>query len=338
MLSGAPRALRTGLGVLWIALVAGTLPAQALGGGGPEPAPGALPSGDLESQVEHLTQRVQGMEGKLRESAAARKAADQARMEAERRLAEGAQELGRLRAEVSLLKDAKLALEARLRRAEEQAESAARARLAAEESARRLGTELDAGAADRAALEVQLDRLIELQRQADQSGLERIRVLTQEQSDLRRSLAERDSEVKRLQSELGSAQAERDALGRRLDALRLPGADLEAGTITLEEAQSQAAAAAATYREALARVRESRDAGARRSVREAAQGLYRRQLQVARLLGARSVYRVGPGDSYAAIAERFYGDGRRWPEIQEANRLVALDPIHLVPGLSLVIP
>jgi nucleoid-associated protein YgaU len=236
-----------------------------------------LPSGDLESQVEHLTQRVQGMEGKLRESAAARKAADQARMEAERRLAEGAQELGRLRSEVSLLKDAKLALEARLRRAEEQ-------------------------------------------------------------SDLRRSLAERDSDVTRLQSELGSAQAERDALGPRLDALRLPSADLEAGTITLEEAQSQAAAAAATYQEALARVRESRDAGARRSVREAAHELYRRQLQVARLLGARSVYRVGPGDSYAAIAGRFYGDGRRWPEIQEANRLVVLDPIHLVPGLSLVIP
>lgn len=125
-----------------MALVAGTLPAQEPEGGGPVPAPGALPSGDLESQVEDLTQRVHGMEGKLRESAAARKAADQARMEAERRLAEGAQELARLRAEVSLLKDAKEALEVRLRRAEEQAERAAQARLAAEESARRLGAEL----------------------------------------------------------------------------------------------------------------------------------------------------------------------------------------------------
>jgi nucleoid-associated protein YgaU len=321
-----------------MALVAGTLPAQVPGGGGTHPAPGASPGGELESQVEELTQRVHGMEGKLRESAAARKAADQARMEAERRLAEGAQELARLRAEVSLLKDAKEALEARLRRAEEQAEGAARARLAAEESARRLGAELETEAADRTALELQLDRLIALQRETNQPGLERILALTQEQSDLRRSVAERDSDLKRLRSELRSAQAERDLLSRRLDALRLPSADPEAGTITLEDAQNQAATAAATFRDAMARVRDTRDAGARRALRDAAQGLYRRQLQVARLLGAHSVYRVGPGDSYAGIAGRFYGDGRRWPEIQEANHGVAPDPTHLAPGLSLVIP
>lgn len=123
-----------------------------------------------------------------------------------------------------------------------------------------------------------------------------------------------------------------------MDALSLPSANPEAGTITLEEAKNQAATAAATFREAMAGVRHNRDAGARRAVRDAAQGLYRRQLQVARLLGARNVYRVGPGDSYAGIAGRFYGDGRRWPEIQEANHRVAPDPTHLMPGLSLVIP
>jgi nucleoid-associated protein YgaU len=51
------------------------------------------------------------MEGKLRESAHARKSAEQARMEAERRLAEGAQETERLSGEIQRLKEAQLELE-----------------------------------------------------------------------------------------------------------------------------------------------------------------------------------------------------------------------------------
>ncbi|MTW20092.1 LysM peptidoglycan-binding domain-containing protein [Allochromatium palmeri] len=49
-------------------------------------------------RFDELQQRVEGMEGKLRESAHARKSADQARMEAERRLAEAMQTLEALRA------------------------------------------------------------------------------------------------------------------------------------------------------------------------------------------------------------------------------------------------
>lgn len=48
--------------------------------------------------LEELQHRLQGMEGKLRDSALARKSADQARMEAERRLAESLQTLETLRA------------------------------------------------------------------------------------------------------------------------------------------------------------------------------------------------------------------------------------------------
>ena len=48
-------------------------------------------------QLNELQHRIQGMEGKLRESALARKSADQARMEAERRLAESLQALEALR-------------------------------------------------------------------------------------------------------------------------------------------------------------------------------------------------------------------------------------------------
>jgi nucleoid-associated protein YgaU len=48
--------------------------------------------------LDELQHRLQGMEGKLRESALARKSADQARMEAERRLAENMQALEAQRA------------------------------------------------------------------------------------------------------------------------------------------------------------------------------------------------------------------------------------------------
>jgi nucleoid-associated protein YgaU len=70
----------------------------------------------LEAQVQELTRRVRGMEGKLKDSAAARKAADQARMEAERRLAQETQEAERLGVEARALREAKAALELRLAR------------------------------------------------------------------------------------------------------------------------------------------------------------------------------------------------------------------------------
>jgi len=324
MLTGARRPFGTALGLLLLTLALGASASKA------------EDARDLQAQVEDLSLRIQGMEGKLRESAAARKTADQARMEAERRLAESAQELLRLRAEVGLLTDAKLALEERLRRGEEQAEIRAHGLLAAEESVRRLTAQRDAKAAEWAALELKVEQLNERQRQTDEAG--RLRALGQEQSDLRRSLAERESDLKRVRLELRAVQAERDALSRRLDALRLTGPEVEGEGVTLEEAQNQAAAAAVTFREALIRVQDGRDREGRRAVREAAQDLQRHQLRVARLLGAHSVYRVGPGDSFALIAGRFYGDGRRWTEIQEVNRRVLLDPSHLVPGLTLVIP
>lgn len=64
-----------------------------------------------DTKLEELTLRLLGMEGKLKESAHARKSADQARMEAERRLAEGSQEIERLTEEVQRLKEAQLELE-----------------------------------------------------------------------------------------------------------------------------------------------------------------------------------------------------------------------------------
>jgi nucleoid-associated protein YgaU len=68
----------------------------------------------LHQQLNTLRSRVQGMEGKLKESALARKGADQARMEAERRLAEGEQALDQLNAEASALRATRHELEQRL--------------------------------------------------------------------------------------------------------------------------------------------------------------------------------------------------------------------------------
>jgi nucleoid-associated protein YgaU len=72
------------------------------------PAPAAA---SPEDRVEELTLRLLGMEGKLKESAHARKSADQGRMEAERRFAESIQEIERLSDEIKRLKDAQRELE-----------------------------------------------------------------------------------------------------------------------------------------------------------------------------------------------------------------------------------
>jgi nucleoid-associated protein YgaU len=71
----------------------------------------AISAPSAEAQIEALKLRMLGMEGKLKESAHARKSAEQARMEAERRLAESIREMERLAAESARLKESHLALE-----------------------------------------------------------------------------------------------------------------------------------------------------------------------------------------------------------------------------------
>jgi septal ring factor EnvC (AmiA/AmiB activator) len=103
----------------------------------PVVAPAMAVEDALPAQVERLTEHIHGMEGKLKESAAARRTADQARMEAERRLAENLQETARLNAQIGLLREAKAALEERLAHAEEENSRAAERLVVAEEQMRR---------------------------------------------------------------------------------------------------------------------------------------------------------------------------------------------------------
>lgn len=271
---------------------------------------------ELQARIEELTRRVHGMEGKLRDSAAARKTADQARMEAERRLAEGTQEVGRQSAEIALLRDAKLALEARLERAEQEASKSAETLAAAEEAARRLTVERDGEAQRAADLERRLDQLQGQQPRAEAA----------------------EAELERLKSEVNAAEAERNTLRNRLDRLRTTLPSAVGGSLTVAEAQANAAAAAVALRDAIARANGAPSGQDRRAVRDAERVLHRRQFMVAWVAGARSVYRVRPSDSLALIASRFYGDSGRWKDIHEANRAVAPNPDQLTAGITLVIP
>lgn len=47
---------------------------------------------------------------------------------------------------------------------------------------------------------------------------------------------------------------------------------------------------------------------------------------------------VQPGDTLSRIAQRYYGNGRRWNEILAANKAVIPNPDRLAIGTTLVIP
>jgi nucleoid-associated protein YgaU len=50
-------------------------------------------------------------------------------------------------------------------------------------------------------------------------------------------------------------------------------------------------------------------------------------------------YTVAKGDTLAKISQRFYGDGKKWQRIYEANRkVIGKDPALIKPGQKLVIP
>ena len=169
--------------------------------------------------MEELTEHIHGMEGKLKESAAARRSADQARMEAERRLAEGTQETGRLSAEIDLLRDAKAALEARLAHAEEQATQGAERLAAQEERVRRLTAEGEAQARRSEGLERQIEQLKDGQHQAEETRRGLVREAQTAQAELSGRLGERDGELERLRADLTAVTAERTALEARLRAM-----------------------------------------------------------------------------------------------------------------------
>lgn len=58
----------------------------------------------------------------------------------------------------------------------------------------------------------------------------------------------------------------------------------------------------------------------------------------ARTWGALRVHLVQRGDTLSGIAQAYFGDGNRWPEIFDLNRGLISDPDRIAPGQVLVLP
>lgn len=325
--------------VLGVPVVLMLMTGIAGAGSGPvDEATGGESTETLEGQVDVLNRRVQGMAGKLKESATARKGADQARMEAERRLAEIVQENHRISAELGLLRDARLALEVAMARAEEREAKTNAALETARESIGSLSADREVRDQRIADLEVELEEVRQTLRETESAHAARIAALETTQGRLQAELDARNSQIRRLGADLKAIDNERDNLSHRLDAMRSVVPTAEGGSLTLEEAQARASKAAQALRSVVQPKVSLGLAADRRAQRDAEQELHRFQFAAARVSGARSVYRVRPNDTLALIARRLYGDSARWREIGEANRHVLADPNHLTPGMTLVVP
>jgi len=130
-------------------------------------------------------------------------------------------------------------------------------------------------------------------------------------------------------------QAELDA---RLAALRARLPAPEGGTLTTTEARGQAQRDAVELSRLLEQARGVNNPDLWRQVREAENALHHSQFLLARADNARTVYRLRPGETLAAVSALFYGDPKEWERVFEANRHVLDDPAQALPGITLVVP
>lgn len=285
-----------------------------------------------------LAERVRGLEDKLRESAAARKAADQARMAAERRQAEAVQEALRVNAGMADLAAAKADLERRLAIIEEAAARTAGELDAARAQLQTLTAESEAQTRRETELRGQVARLETEFRAREAEAARQAEEAVRVQADLRTRLLTQETESARLAAEHRTLRAERDDFALRVRPLAEQLPETQGGTLTEAEAERRSAAAAAALREAIARTRDSGGTESREAVKKAEETLRRWQFATALVTGAQGLYRVRPADTLPQIAGRVYGNTARWRTIRDANRQVLPDQGRPTPGLTLVIP
>jgi nucleoid-associated protein YgaU len=152
--------------------------------------------------------------------------------------------------------------------------------------------------------------------------------------ELQAELAARDARLEAL----ADSAIRQDRLSQRLEELRARLPAPEGGSLTADEARSQAERDAAAL---VALVEGARGIDNPRlwlEVRDAENALHRSQFLLARADNARTVYRVRPGDSLAGVSMIFYGTAERWTELFDANRHVVQNPQALLPGITLVVP
>lgn len=151
---------------------------------------------------------------------------------------------------------------------------------------------------------------------------------------LKAALADREAHLAELQRRVG----ELNELRQQLDALRARLPAREGGSVTADEARRQAGADAAALRELVQKARGIDNPRLWSELRGAENSLHRSQYLLARAEGARTVYRVRPGDDLPRIGVMFYGDPERWTQLYDANRHVIDDPNGPLAGTTLIVP
>ncbi len=156
--------------------------------------------------------------------------------------------------------------------------------------------------------------------------------------ELEAELQARDAEIAVLATRLDTSNQNESRLNERLATLRGRLTATEGGTLTAADARKQAETDAERLDHLVQQGQGVNNPELWRQVREAENALHHSQFVLARADGARTVYRVRPGDTLALVGLMFYRDAEQWSQIYDANRHVVADPNRLLPGLSLVIP
>jgi len=156
----------------------------------------------------------------------------------------------------------------------------------------------------------------------------------------------------RLAAELRQSQDEQVRMSVQLDQIkstagglknemvdlraRLPGA--LGGGASLDTLEREAGKSAAELRKIRDEIR--RDSGKSVSGQgdAAISALRNWQLLIASETQSSGVYRLQPGDTLGKTAQRFYGTGRKWRLVYEANQHILDNPDRVIPDLTLVIP
>lgn len=156
--------------------------------------------------------------------------------------------------------------------------------------------------------------------------------------NLEQLLAQREAQIELLdeaEARRAHTQARIDA---RLSQLRPEPPTRPAGTSSAAEARAQAQQDAELLTRLVSEGQGIQNPQLWQRVREAENALHRHQFELAQAEGARTVYRVRPGDSLDRVSMMVYGNDTEWSRIFEANRHLLEDPQRVLPGLTLVIP